>query len=178
MPTETKTAQTVGGDWDLRGPDFDTALLGAVTGSIIDADRLVRAEWRNGFPNWILYRTVLCGDSLHLPRLRQWAVAFAIAYCMDGGVRREVYSDELACVAAWDALHMLLFPAGGVNGQIQPYRDTAAALGVHHSTYKRLRSHLYASMKGSLDEYWIQLGAAYRHVILYERRNPERGRTS
>jgi hypothetical protein len=166
-----EATKMAGGDWDLKGPDFDTALLGAVTGSIIDADRLVRAEWRNGFPNWILYRTVLCGDSLYLARLRQWAVAFAIAHCMDGGVKRDVYSDELACVAAWDALHMLLFPAGGVNGQIQPYRDTAQTLGVHHSTYKRLRSHLYASMKGSLDEYWIQLGAAYRHVILYERRN-------
>jgi hypothetical protein len=33
-------------------------------------------------------------------------------------------------------------------------------------------------MKGSLDEYWVQLGAAYRHVILYERRNTERKRTN
>lgn len=175
MNMETKAAQTVG-DWDLKGPDFDTALIGAVTERIIDADRLVRAEWRNGFPNWMLYRCVLAQDSIHMTALRQWAVAFSVAYCTAGGVKRQVYSDELACAAAWDALHMLMFPR---IGQMQPYRDTAAALGVHHSTYKRLRSHLYMSMKGSLDEYWIQLGAAYRHVISWERNAVrERNRTN
>lgn len=153
------------GDYDLRGPDFETSLIGPVTASIIDADRLVRCEWRNGFPNWMLYRTALAGDSLYMTRLRLWAVAFSVAYCQSGGVKRQVYSEELACVAAWDALHMVLYAK-----PLQPYAETAESLGVHHSTYKRLRSHLYLSMKGSMDEYWIQIGAAYRHVILYERR--------
>lgn len=139
MTVETKVTQTVG-DYDLRGQDFDTALIGPVTASIIDADRLVRCEWRNGFPNWMLYRTVLAGDSLYVSRLRYWAVAFAVAYCLEGGVKRQTYSEELACVAAWDALHMVLHCR-----QIQPYAETADALGVHHSTYKRLRSHLYIS---------------------------------
>lgn len=158
------------GDWDVRGQDFDTALVGPVTPTIIDADRLVRLEWKNGFPNWMLYRSALAGDSLYLSRLRHWAVAFSVAYCTTGGMKKSAYSEETACVAAWDALHMVLF-----RRQIQPYAETAEALGVHHSTYKRLRSHLYVSMAGSLDEYWIRLGAAYRHIILYER-NTERNR--
>lgn len=157
------------GDYDLRGPDFDTALIGPVTESIIDADRLVRIEWQNGFPNWMLYRTILAGDTLYMTRLRMWAVAFAIAYCQSGGMKRHAYSEEAACVAAWDALLMLMRPSGD-----HPYRETAKALGVHHSTYKRLRSHLYASMRGSMEMYWCQLGAAYRQVIFYERNRTSR----
>jgi hypothetical protein len=164
MIVATNPAQTVG-DYDLRGHDFDTALIGPVTDSIVDADRLVRAEWRNGFPNWMLYRTVLAGDSLYRTRLRYWCVAFAIAYCQEGGIKRAAYSEETACVAAWDALSMLLNPKAD-----HPYRETAAALGVHHSTYKRLRSNLYAMLRGSMEMYWVQLGAAYRQVIFYERK--------
>lgn len=159
------------GDYDLRGKDFDTALIGPVTDSIVDADRLVRMEWKNGFPNWMLYRTVLAGDSLYLTRLREWTVAFAVAYGQSGGVRREAYSDEFACVAAWDALNMLLNPNAA-----HPYRETAEALGVHHSTYKRLRSHIYASLRGSMEMYWCQMGAAYRQVIFYERSRASRNR--
>lgn len=151
--------------YDQRGPDFDTALIGPVTASIIDADRLVRAEWRNGFPNWCLYRSALAGDALYVARLRHWAVAFSVAYCVSGGVKRHAYTDELACVAGWDALHMLLW-----SRELQPYSVTADALGVHHKTYRRLRDALYRRLRASLDEYWIRLGAAYRHVILYERK--------
>lgn len=163
MTTATKAAELVG-DHDLRGHDFDTALIGPVTESIIDADRLVRLEWKNGFPNWMLYRTVFAGDTLYLTRLRYWAVAFAVAYGQSGGVRREAYSDELAAVAAWDALNMLLNPRAE-----HTYREIAASLGVHHSTYRRLRRHIYASLRGSLEMYWCQLGAAYRQIIFYER---------
>lgn len=140
-------------------------LIGPVFDSIIDADRLVRTEFRNGFPNWALYRTCLAGDTLYLPALRRWVVAFTVAYCQSGGIKRQAYSDELAAVAAWDALHMLIFCR-----QMQPYSETAAALGVHHKTYRCLRDTIYARLRASLDEYWIQLSAAFRHVVLYERK--------
>jgi hypothetical protein len=153
------------GDWDLRGPDFDTALIGPVTESIGDADRLVKREWQNGFPNWWLYRCAYAGDSLGLENLRQWCVAFSVTFCKEGAVKRSVYSDELATVAAWDALHAILYCR-----ELQPYTVSAAALGVDPKTYKRLRDRLYRRLRGSLEEYWIQLGAAYRHIILYERR--------
>ena len=158
-------AQEVG-DYDLRGPDFDTALVGSVTERIIDADRLVRLDWKdNSFPNWELYRTALAGDSLYLTRLRQWAVAFSVAYCTTGGIKRHAYSDELACVAAWDALHVTLY-----RRPLDCYTTLAERLGVHHRTYRRLRDSLARRMLASLDEYWIRLSAAYRHVILYERK--------
>lgn len=153
------------GDWDIRGKDYETALCGQVTDSIIDADRVVRVEFRNGFPNWMLYRTVIAGDSLYVTRLREWAVAFAVVYGMDGGVRRGAYSDELAALAAWDALHILMH-----GRQIQPYTVTADALGVGHETYRRFRNRVYLRMQGSLDEYWRQLVVAYRHVLKAQRR--------
>lgn len=162
------------GDYDLRGPDFETALIGAVSSLAIDADRLVRTEFRNGFPNWALYRAALAGDAIHVPMLRQWVVAFSVAYCATGGVKRQAYSDELACVAGWDALSMLLYLR-----ELQPYTVTAHALGVDAKTYKRLRRNLYARLRASLDEYWVQLCAAARHVFLYEKnerksRSPDR----
>lgn len=153
------------GDWDLRGPDFDTALIGPVTESIIDADRLVRLDWQNGFPNWRLYRCAIAGDSLGLVELREWVTAFSVVYAQGGGVKRQVYSDELACVAGWDALCIVL-----TTRELQPHTTTAEALGVHHATYKRLRNAIARRLRGSLDEYWVRLGAAYRHVILYERK--------
>src|SRR5690606_15781387 len=74
------------GDYDLRGRDVETALVGPVTATIIDADRRVREEWSNGFPNWAMYRAAYCGDSLYRPQVRAWCVAYAIAYCEAGGV--------------------------------------------------------------------------------------------
>lgn len=153
------------GDYDVRRPDFDTILVGPVFESIIDADRLVRLEWKNGFPNWELYRTAMAGDSMYMVRLRQWCVAFSVAYCMEGGVRRDAYSDELAAVAAWDALNMLI-----LSRQMQPHTVTAEMLGVHHKTYRRLRDTLYARLRASMDEYWIRLTCAFRQVVLYERK--------
>lgn len=153
------------GDWDVRGRDFETALAGPVTESIIDADRVVRFEFRNGFPNWMLYRTAIAGDDLHLVPLRQWVVAFAVVYGMDGGVRRQAYTDELACVAGWDALHVLLH-----GRELQPYTTTAKELDVHHDTYRRFRNAIYRRIRESLDEYWVNLVVAYRAVLKAERK--------
>ena len=152
------------GCWDLKGPDFETVLIGPVNATIIDADRLVRLDWRNGFPNWDMYRVALAGDSLLGDRLREWSVAFSVAYCTTGGVKRQSYSDELAAVAAWDALHMLVH-----SRQMQPYTQTADSIGVHHKTYLRLRNSLYRRMKASLDEYWVRLSVAFRQVYLHEK---------
>lgn len=159
-------ATAVLGDYTLKGPDYDTILIGPVFASIIDADRLIRTEWRNGFPNWALYRAALAGDNIHLPFLRRWAVAFSVAYCMSGGVKRHVYSDELACVAGWDALAMLVFCR-----ELQPYTVTAAALGVDPKTYKRVRNGVYKRMRASLDEYWVRLTIAFRQVVFTERKS-------
>jgi hypothetical protein len=151
------------GCYDLRGPDFDTAMIGGITASLIDADRLVRLDWRNGFPNWDMYRTVLAGDTLRIDRLRQWCVAFSVAYCSEA-VQKRAYSDDLACIAGWDALHMLM-----ASRPLEPYTVIAERLGVDPKTYKRARDGVFARLRVTLDEYWIRLGAAYRHVILAEK---------
>lgn len=152
------------GDYTLRAPDFDTLLVGPITDSIIDADRLVRREWSNGFPNFALYRAALAGDSVYVPRLRAWCVAFAIAYCESGGVRRDAYSDELACVAAWDALHLLLY-----SREIAPYSVLAADVGIKPKSYRRIRDAIYIRLRESVMEYWARLGSAYRITRLRER---------
>jgi hypothetical protein len=164
-------AISVQGDYTLRGPDFETLLVGPVTATVIDADRFVRLDWRNGFPNWALYRAAIAGDDIHTPALRQWVVAFTVAYCADGGIKRHAYSDELACVAAWDALHMLIH-----NRQMQPYTATAETLGVSAKTYRRLRDMIYARLRASLDEYWVRLLVAVRQVWNYERKSISRDR--
>jgi hypothetical protein len=154
------------GCYDLRGPDFSTLLIGPVTERVIDADRLVRLEWKNGFPNWLLYRVAIVGDEIGRRELRQWIVMFTHAYCADGGVRRDAYSDDLATFAAWDAYSLL------VHGrQVQPYTVTAAALEVDPKTYKRLRERVCRRLKASMDEYWLRLECAIRHIVLSERKS-------
>jgi hypothetical protein len=163
----TKLEAVEVGDYDLRTVDFETVLIGPVTELVADAGRLAALEFRNGFPNWWIYRTCQAGDTLHTSRLRDWVVAFTIAYATTGGVRRDAYSDELAYAAGLDALHMLMH-----SKPMQPYTVTADALGVHHKTYRCLRDTIYARLKASMDEHWIQLGSAIRQVALYNRRNP------
>jgi hypothetical protein len=158
----TATAQEAPevGCYDLRGPDFETALIGAVTASVIDADRLVRLEWRNGFPNWGMYRVALAKDELLDRDVRDWVIAFGLRVG-EAVVRPRAYTEELACAAALDAWEMLR-----VNREVLPYSVVAGRLGVDPKTYKRLRDLLHRMMRASLDEYWIRLGAAYRHVFL------------
>ncbi|AHX16129.1 hypothetical protein CH75_04825 [Dyella jiangningensis] len=151
--------------YDVRGHDTETSLIGPITERIIDADRFVRCEFQNGMPNWMLYRTALAGDSLYLPKLRQWVIAFTLVYAMDGGVKREAITDELIGCAALDALSMLVYLR-----PLQGYRITAEAIGTNHKTYWRLREAVYKRMKASLDEYWIRMLAAYWQVALVERK--------
>ena len=162
MTTEVRAE----GDWDVRGLDFESALVCAIHDTIIDADRLIRFDWDNGLPNFQLYRCGLAGDSLYRPVLRDWAVAYAIAYAKGGKLRRNAYSDEFVAVAAWDALSIVL------DSQ-QLFTPTAIAgdLGVDKKTYLRFRNNLARHWKASLDEYWIRINVTYRQVFLSERKS-------
>lgn len=163
MNVETKAAQTVS-CYDLRGPDFETLLVGPVTATIIDADRLVRTEWRNGFPNWAMYRCILAGDTHLRQTVREWAVAFAIGACADGVVSRKAASDEFACLAGWDAYHALLTGDWVASGA-----DIAEVAEVDPKTYRKLRGYVFSRMQASLGEYWIRMQVAFRQVALMER---------
>lgn len=152
------------GCYTIRGPDTETALIGPITSQIIDADRLVRLEWKNGFPNWMLYRTALAGDSIYLPKLREWTIAFTWVYCLGGAVKRKTISDELIGSVALDVLSKVLF----TRWLDQP-SVIAERIGVDRNTYKRLRDRVYSRMAASLDEYWIRLILAYKTSQNYER---------
>ncbi len=161
---ETKAAQTVG-DYDLRSPDFETLLAGAVTDRIIDADRVVRSDWSNGLPNWAMYRVVLAGDGHLREFLRERCVAFAIAYCHTGGLRNTTAADEMGCLAGWDAYYALINVKWLIAGH-----DVADVCGADPKTYRKVRGHVYAVLRASLDEYWIRMQVAIRQVALMERR--------
>jgi hypothetical protein len=153
------------GDYDYRGREAEKALAGEITGTTISAAWRVRADWRNGFPCWDMYRAAIAGDSLHLRRLREWTVAFAIVTATDGAVRPSVYSEEFACVAAWDALSIFLW-----RRELQPYTVTAEALGLHHKTYRRFRDMLARRLEASHNEYFDRLVKAYHDARKDERR--------
>lgn len=155
--------------FDIRGKDTETYLVGPITSQIIDADRLVRVDWANGFPNWMLYRTALARDSLYLPKLRHWIIAFTWVYAIDGGVRRSAITDELIGCAALDALSMLIF-----TRTLGDYSVIAKDIGVNKDTYKRFRNKVYKRLAVSLDEYWTRLTVAVREVGKYERNEQRR----
>jgi hypothetical protein len=152
------------GDYDLKTVDFETYLVGPVTDRIIDADRQVWMEWRNGFPNWALYRTCYAGDAhLRIP-LRSFCVAYAIAYAEAGGVRKGQPVDEIGCLAGWDAFYRLIHTQWLIAG-----KDVADVAGVDPKTYRKVRNYVYASLRASLDEYWMRLQIAVRQVALREK---------
>ena len=151
------------GDWDIRGPDYDTVLIGAITDAHIDADRLARIEHQSGFPSWALYRTVYAGDTLYLRPLKDWVIAFACAFGMTGGVKRSVYSDDFACVAGLDALHCLMH-----SRPMLPDSVSAIQCGVTAKTYTRFRNAIFRRLLTDLLQYWAQLGCAYRQVRISE----------
>lgn len=144
------------GDWNVRGRDQDTELLRSITDVLIDADRLVREEWDNSFPNWYLYRAAYLQERHAILKVQPWVAAFSIA-CLSTSMRSDAYSDELAFIAGMDALNMLIY-----SHPLLPAYLTAADLGVHTKTYVRARNSVYVRLKKSLDEYWELLGIHYR----------------
>lgn len=149
----------VGGDWAVKGLDFDTYLVGAVTDKIIDADRLARRELRNGFPNWALYRTILCGDHHLRTQLRDWCVSFAIAAAESGVIRAGLPAEEMGCLAGWDAYYRLNNLRWLIAGH-----DVADVAGVDPKTYRKLRNYVYATNNAALHAYFVELQIAIRRV--------------
>lgn len=152
------------GDYDLRGRDYETELVGPITDAIIDADRLARLEHRSGFPSFALYRLVIAGDRLYLPYVRQWWVLLSLEWCRSN--MRDGFSEELATIAAWDSLQRVMSP----GRPLLPAAEAAEALGVELETYTRVRNKLRAILQAELDAYWTILCGTYRIVAYLERR--------
>ena len=150
------------GDYDKRGPDFRDVPDRGITSAHIDADRLVRQEWSNGFPNWQMFRAVDCGDSLYRPEVRAWCVAYAIAYCEAGGVRQGMPAEEIGCLAGWDAYYALMNHKWLIAGM-----DVADAAGLTPRRTGRFGTTSicrHAGQPAALLE-----RAEYRHPVVYRR---------
>lgn len=154
-------------DYDLRGPDWDTILVGPVTDIHMDADRIVRdgrrgePGWSNGFPNWTMYRVAYAGDTHGRLALRDFCVAFAVAHCEAGGVRNGLPAEEIGCLAGWDAFYALLNHKWLIAGM-----DVADVAGVDPKTYRKVRRHVYGSLRTSLIQYWDRMGVAIRQAAI------------
>lgn len=151
-------------DYDIRGKDIETRLIGPITDTLVDAARLADSEHQNGFPNFAMYRLILCGDRQYLPLMRQWWVLFAIEWCKQK--MRRGYSEELATVAAWDALQRAMDPAR----PLLCADEVAASLGVPRNTYLYARKNLGAILGAALKVYWEWLEISYRIVRKLERK--------
>ena len=152
------------GDYDLRGLDFETYLVGPVTDKIIDADRLVRQEWSNGFPNWEMYRSALAGDTHVRGDLRAWCVAYAVAAAESGVIRKGKPAEDMGVLAGWDCYYALHHNRWVISGQ-----DIADVAGVKPDTYRKLRNYVYRALRSSLDEYFVRLQVAVRQVWMQDR---------
>lgn len=151
-------------DYDLRGRDYETELLGQVTDTMIDADRLARLDHRSGFPSFAIYRLVIAQDRLHLVGVRRWWVLFSLEWCRTH--MRSGFSEELAATAAWDSLQRVMEPAH----PLVPAAWAAECLGVELETYTRARNNLRAILQAELDSYWTILCGTYRIAAYLERR--------
>lgn len=160
------------GCYDLRGPDFETLLVGAVTPSIGDAARFVKwgrptrtgreGGWSNGFPNWAMYRTAICGDSHLADGLRAWCEAFGVVHSeeQDG-----IPNALVGKLAGRDAYFWLTTKRWGA-----PATELAQALHIAPQRYRKLRGQIAARLLVSMQEYFMRLGIMLREVALLERR--------
>lgn len=151
-------------DYALRGRDYDTELVGPITDDIIDAARLCRVEYENGFPGFPIYRLLLCGDLGYLVPVRQWWVLFSIEWCRRN--MRDAFSEELATVAAWDSLQRTMDPVRPILSAT----ETAESLGVDKEQYIRARRALHGILGSVLKHYWTAIGAMYRIVVAANRK--------
>lgn len=145
--------------------NIDDCLIGPVNETLSDAAKLANSEFHNGMPNWELFRAIYAGDTNKISKLRDWSASFSEAYCKDGGIKRAVYTQELAWVAGHDALFLLLHMR-----PMLPYTVIAKELGVHSETYLRLRDTIRDRMSLSVNSYVLHLHSAYCQVLLYRKK--------
>lgn len=166
MTAATEQAAQVG-DYDLRAPDFETVLVSRLTGSIGDADRMIRRggrrddPWQNGFPNFEMYRTFLAGDTHLRQQVSDWCIAFGVAFALDKGLKAG--DRELAGVYAGQDTYRWLLEQRWEHGE-----GVAAAIGITPKSYRRFRDATLERHRASLREYWLRLQFAMLQVRIAE----------
>lgn len=156
------------GDWDKRGLDFETYLVGQVTEKIIDADRRVRMEWNNGHANWYVYRAILAGDQRARRMALDWFISYAVTKAATGALRNPDKAEDLGAMAGWDCLARL---EGG--SWLLSMEEVADIGEVDPKTYRKLRNRTYIECLKSMEEYFVRLQIAVRQVWMEDRWIPD-----
>jgi hypothetical protein len=163
LNTTAERIPTSTGDWGHKNPDnVERAQCGPITENIIDAARLVHLEFRNGVPNFDLYRAVDAGDTLYDRRLLDWTIAFAWVLAED--TMRHKERKAIALVAAHDVLAILR-----TGRALLPHTTIADRMECHRETYLRLRNRLFVRLDQSLREYRMRLSLHYPRVLRLNR---------
>lgn len=150
-------------DYALRGRDYETELVGPITDTIIDADRLARIEHCNGFPNFALYRLIYAGDRRYFGQVRQWWVMFSVEWCR-GHTGLDL---DTAVNAAWDSLIRVVEPRRELHPSMT---EVADALGCDKKSFIRASRNLQMILRTALAVYWDWLVASYCVIRAKERR--------
>ena len=142
--------------------DHETALIGPITDRIIDADRLVRGEHGEGFPNFAIYRLILCGDRLYMPEVRQWWVGFCVAWSEQEMARYP--GDDPIAFAAWDSLQRTVSPNQPIFNDVY----AASELQVGVESYACVRKLFERMLSNILRVYWWRMVWAHEKVCSRE----------
>jgi hypothetical protein len=160
--TEIETA----GDWDIRGPGLDAAFIGRLGDTALTAAQWTSAEFDRRFPGWELYRTVISGDSIHLPKLQAYSVAMARGVSRAKRrtgypvVRKTLRRNAWLRAAGLDALHMVLT---GQKPASANYRSEQH--GIDKEIYATVRNAVAGGMTIGLETYRAMLFVNYRRVM-------------
>ena len=138
--------------------DHETALIGPITDRIIDADRLVRDEHGEGFPNFAIYRLILCGDRLYMPQVREWWVGFCIGWSEQEMSRYP--GDDLIVMAAWDSLQRTVSPNQPVLNDVY----AASELQMSVEAYACVRKLFERILSNIVRVYWWRMVWAHEKV--------------
>ena len=142
---------------------YETRLASEIHDSLIDADRFVRDEYGETFPNFALYRLVLCGDRNHLRNVREWWEVFCILWA-DANMRKK-QDGEAVLLAARDALQSFMEP----NRRIMTDEAASEECGLHRTSYTLMRKGFMVILAQILETYMERLMVAYARVRKMER---------
>lgn len=176
--TETKAAQTVGMDYEVKSRDFMSRGLDAVFASDQLSDTAITTAYRAAamfsphFPGWFLYRRVIAGVTLFDRQLEAWAVTCARLLSRslkDNG--RDYIGPKTRAKPLWvaqagrDGLDFAIY-----GRHAEGLHERAERFGVSNKSYQAIRDPVGRSMWIGLETFRAQLHAEYWRVREDERR--------
>lgn len=143
---------------------YSDNLSAEIHDSLIDADRIVREEFGDAFPNFALYRLVLCGDHSNMRKVREWWEVFCVLWVQNN--MRKKPADEVVLVAAWDSLQRFFDPSRPILSD----EYVQSEYGFDADSYRVMRKGFGIILSMILERYMHQLANAYAKVRARERR--------